>query len=345
MKKYDSKDVSVLDISKMKMDINLAHQRNLTDLKQGDVDSFNNNLLKGFLHQSMILVDTKSCYKTSGNPVWKSQPDYLIIDGNHRFNMIIKTLNGEFDMPNGLPFDACDSDTRYSYVNAELTCRIIKDIDWDDLPDLFIANNSGSRLTKEDVLAMLNTKMSNKVIRLVDEYDESIFTPMYGENNGGRRKNAHLRQNLQMLFWDKWDEDKNPDFGVAGGGDFYKYTKIDIDKHEKINTMLLWMEMCVTAHPKGDRKRHSFNGALILNTLLDSWEIPSYTALKSIYKDYVDTEKDWLVKHIIEDYDMLYKDALSMNHGRCLKARRQCMVDYCVERFPEWKSNGLIVKK
>jgi hypothetical protein len=333
--KAENKDLSVSKILNMKTGVNLDTQRVLNDIDVNSLDTFAHNLLYGRIHQNITLVDTQSCYENSQDPRWNNfNYEFLIQDGQHRIDMMKRVVfNKELQK----------SITLENFSNIKIPVRVITQMDFDDLGDTFVANNSGTALTRQDKLTFLNTNLGNWIVTQSNKHSK-IMGQLLGNLNSGRRWDNKIRIALQIFL------NQNPysyDYGYEAGKEFYKRNQ----PNENFQVFLEHWFKCVEFSNQLEKKNSKQYVILIpyvLRGILPNFIITSNDSLKFIFDDFVNYHKSQIrTKAIIsfEDLSISYSEGIQDRGRKFSQLKNKEFNTFVGNRLNEWKSKGYIVKK
>ena len=233
--------------------------------------------------------------------------------------------------------------TLENFSNIKIPVRVITQMDFDDLGDTFVANNSGTALTRQDKLTFLNTNLGNWIVTQSNKHSK-IMGQLLGNLNSGRRWDNKIRIALQIFL------NQNPysyDYGYEAGKEFYKRNQ----PNENFQVFLEHWFKCVEFSNQLEKKNNKQYVILIpyvLRGILPNFIITSNDSLKFIFDDFVNYHKSQIrTKAIIsfEDLSISYSEGIQDRGRKFSQLKNKEFNTFVGNRLNEWKSKGYIVKK
>ena len=293
-------------------DVDLKFQRNSREISRNNLKKFNQNVLDGKIHQNITLVDTDDCYESDNDIRWKKEKRYLILDGQHRLQMIEDSISEEI----------LESKYKEKYLKSTLPVRIISKMKFEDLGPTFIANNCGKPISPQDALTFLNTPMSNFVVEFVNKNYNSlgrVFSNPDRINNEGRKIDKEVRISAQLFSGKpRFEYSYSPNKGE----DFYNQS----DPQSVKTSLETWVKL-LNEIPNDKRKKSRAVGCRMLVALLnrDNLQIKNYS---EFYKEFErwETEEYQNEDKLIELVEntkarRLYKELCSSHSTKDIKTR------------------------
>lgn len=344
-------EMSVLDIYKLNTGVNLDSQRFINKYTKEDIDHFFKNLVAGNLHQNIILIDNKKAFKNNPLAELCLNGDYSVMDGQHRIEFIRKIISNEIPVE-GIFWKDIPQGAKDIVTNTKLPVRIIEQIEYENRGNVFVANNSGNPVSKQDLLTMQNTNTGNFIVEKVKQ-SKDIFAEMYGPMNHQRRWDKALRIAMQVMYGEMKETKSGKikdtkisyDYGYDSALEFYKTFKMNKMTEYWVEAYIDWMMLSTTSIPSKLKKRHASNGAFVLRVIKNlGWEINGLESLEKIFSDYVDWEKRQHDKVItIKNTGTLpYIEAVSNVGSKYYKFRKYAISEFFNQYYSEWKQNDLI---
>ena len=347
-------EMSVLDIFKLDTGVEIDSQRFIINPSPDDIEMFFMNVYEGNLHQNIVLIDTAECYG-EGVKGLKDYPDYLIIDGQHRINFIKNIMTDEWKVDKRY-FSTFTQHVKDLFTNAMLPVRIITNLDDEyggrmPLSTIFIANNSGNAVSKQDLLTMLNTDTSRWIVNMANENYDTL-SALYGEKNHNRTHDKQLRVKLQTIFsnerldLDVYSRNKKVayDYGYKTARDFYLGLQINENRQKWAEYMIEWMECSANAIPSNTKRKHAGNGAYVL-AMIRALGYNFIFDIDKLFSHYLDWEKDITKKNkmiIKNGQHMDYKTAVGNVGRRYYSMRKSLFIDYVSKNADYFVKQGWI---
>lgn len=270
----ENKDVSVSELLKKDTYVNIKTQRFLNDLSTKDIEAFNENILKGRIHQNITLVDTEKCFNNTKDVRWsKFSSRFLIQDGQHRLSMIQRTVNDREVL----------LENEQKYLNQKLPVRYIISMGYDDLGETFVANNSGTSPTRQDKLTYLNTKMGDHIVDFCYQHKETL-SKLYGAGNAGRRQDNRLRIATQISLDDK---KISSDYSYEVGKQFYQTHSVTSDITNFQNLWIMTCEFANMCSNKSNNKQYVSLSPFWLREILKTHNVKSKNGLNAIFNQFL----------------------------------------------------------
>ena len=333
-------EMSVIDIYRLNTEVQMDSQRFINKYTNEDIDEFFKNLVAGNLHQNIILIDNKKAFKRELGLILCNSA-YSVVDGQHRIEFIRKIIGGAIPVE-GKYWKDFSQGMKDVVTNMKLPVRIIEKIEWNDRGEVFVANNSGNPVSKQDLLTMQNTAFGNFIVGQASQCS-IILSGLYGPQNHQRRWDKALRINSQVLFGNIKKKDCY-DYGYASALEFYKSVKLTETDLYWFKIMTEWMNLSLNTVPSSLKKRHASNGAYVLRAIKHlGWEINGSDSLFEIFQQYVDFEKkQWNKVIIVKNTAMPYSEVVGNVGSKYFKYRMVLFTEFVSTYVSEWKTNDWV---
>ncbi len=347
-----SKDVTIRELFAMykESDVKLSAQRYKESISKKSIKQFALRVIDGLIHQNLTLANIDQCFKNTGDSRWKDNLEskkpnlkFLILDGQHRMEMINIVMNNPFNF-----FETIEEIIEFE--ESSLSVRFIESMNFNDLGDTFIANNCGKPISAQDQLTFLDTDVSNYIVnKTMDNWSiiGSVFSSPSNIRNNGRKLDKEVRCSA-MCFSDNPDQNFNWNF--SKGKEFYKGGVI----HKFSSALDAWIS-CLR-YIGGNSKRRNAQGLRLLTGCLQSPlqdENYKFQNIKVLVNEFVKWEQSrYDSKEEIEytkssiNKSVPYKELCSSHTDAELRARGTTIENEFVNPNKDrWLKNKIISRK